>query len=108
VPRIDQPLRHHLLHRIASRLRPLFRVEIMRRIDPPFPIQPKLSRVLRVEVILDLESEPAGEILRPFADQEMMVRLFHHRLGHKRRRPHALEGGYAPRPPFRSVHATRI
>jgi hypothetical protein len=80
----------------------------MLRVDPPFPFQPKFSRMLGVQVVLDFEAEPAREILRAFAHDQMMVRLLHRRLRHERGRPHTFEAGHAAGTPFRAVHATGI
>ena len=80
----------------------------MLRIDPAFPIQPKLSGIFCVQVVLDLKSQPAREVLRAFPDDEMVVRLLHYRFGYQRRCPHALDAGHPAGPAFRSVHATGI
>jgi hypothetical protein len=50
-------------------------------IDATLPLAPEFARVLGVEVVLDVEAHRAGELLRAVADEQMMVRAVHHRLG---------------------------
>src|SRR5688572_5618926 len=108
MPWVYQSLCHHLLQDLATRVRALLRVEVMLGVNPTFPFQPKFSRMLGIQVVLDFEAEAAGEILRPIADKEMMVRLFHHRFGYKGRRAHSFEGADAARTFLWSVHAAGI
>src|SRR5205085_11161156 len=108
VLRVDQTFRYHLEQGAASGLSALLRIEVMLWVDPAFPFQPELARVLGIQVVLDFETEFAREILRAFADNEMMVRLLHDRFRDQRRRADALDASYAAGAPFRSVHATGI
>ena len=50
----------------------------------------------------------AGEVLRPFADEEVVISVVHDELGDLRRRPHALDLGDAARALSGTVHAAGV
>ena len=81
----------HLERRFTSGFSALLRIEIVLRIDAAFPFEPARTRGLGVEIVFNLESQVAREILRAFADQQMMVRQFEDRFRDERWCPHAFE-----------------
>ena len=80
----------------------------MQRVDASLPLEPQRPRLLGVEIVFDLESHAAGEVLRALADQQVVVGRVHHGPRHQRRRPHAFERGHATRALPRAMHAARI
>src|SRR5205823_4015171 len=56
---IDEPRQNELRARAVSRFGALLRVEVMRRVDAPFPLEPQAPRPLGVEVRLDGETHVA-------------------------------------------------
>ena len=62
----------------------------------------------RVEVRQDLEAHVARERLRVLADEQVMVGVLHHRLGHERRRLTPSSAPTRARPLRRAVHARRV
>ena len=75
---------------------------------PPLPLEPQLPRLGRVQVVLDGEAHLAGELLRPVAREQVVVRVVHHGLRHERRRAHALDGRHAAGALLRAVHAAGV
>src|SRR5207237_8613268 len=71
VLRVDQTFRYHLEQGAASGLGALLRIEVMLGIDPSFPFQPQLARMLGIQVVLAFESGFARDILSAFADNQL-------------------------------------
>ena len=74
---------HHVESGLHACLETLLGVEVMLRVDAAFPVQPQLARARRIEIVLDLESQAAGEILGTSPDEKMMIRVVHDCLGDK-------------------------
>ena len=89
-------------------LEPLARVEPVAGVDAAAPLEPQRARLFRVEVVLDLEPELAGEGLGAGPDEEVVVGEFGHRLRHERRCADALERRDAAGPAPGSVHAAGV
>ena len=89
-------------------LRPAVGVEIVLGIRPALPLEPRLARVLGVQIVLDREAERPGEGGRAGADDQVMIGLVHHDLRHLGWRAHALDGRHTAGPPLGAVHAAGI
>jgi hypothetical protein len=105
---IDQAFRHHLPIHLAHGGLALDRIEVMQRIGAAFPLEPEVAGALGVEVLLDLESHPARELLRILPHDQVVVGVVHHLLGHQRGGAHAFDARHGARPFARTVHARRI
>ncbi len=79
----DQTVPEHSETRFVPRLRPTFGIQVMARVDPSLPLEPQRTRPIGVQIVLDLEAHHAGERLRARSDQQMMVGVLHHGLGHQ-------------------------
>ena len=77
-------------------------------VDAPLPFQPQLAGAVGVQVVLDLEAHHAGELLRTRAHQQVVVGVFHDRLGHQRGGAHPLEPRHASGLLLRPVHAAGV
>jgi hypothetical protein len=97
--------REHLERDAVSGFGAFLRIEIVTRICATFPLQPLLARVLSVEIVFDLESHVARKLLRAFADDQMVIGVFHHCFRHERRRPHTFERADGAGAFLRTMHA---
>ena len=79
-------------------------IEVMIGIGAALPIQPEFAGFFRDQVFLDLEAHEAGEILRAFADEQVVVGFSHHFFGDERRSADAFDGGDRAGPLERPVH----
>jgi len=104
----QQPLRIHFQRGFVTGLSAFLWVEIMGRIDSSFPLQPLAPRIVGVEIVFNLEPEPAGELLGAFADDQVMIRLLHHLAGDARRGSDAFDRRDAAGSLSWPVHAARI
>ncbi len=75
--RIDKSLGHHVLLDLAHRRLALDRIEVVQRIRPSLPLQPRRARPLGVQIVLDLHPEALREPLRVMADYQVVVGHVH-------------------------------
>ena len=61
-----------------------------------------------VQISFNLESHVVSKFLGAFADQQVVVGVFHHRLSHQRRRAHAFERAHGASAFLWPMHAGRI
>src|SRR5207249_5001026 len=69
------------------------------------PFEPELTRMVGVQVVLDLETHVSGEVLGTFSYQQMMIGLVHHRPRRQGRRAHAFKSGHSAGSFLWSMHA---
>ena len=65
----NQPVGDHREPGAVARIRVLFGIEVVARVDTTFPFEPEFARFLGVEVILDFHAHVAREALRSGADE---------------------------------------
>src|SRR5262245_50238842 len=76
----------------------------MLRIDAPLPLEPELARCRGVEVVFDLEAEGARELLRAFANDEVVIGQISDCFRNERWCAHALDRRHRTRALARTVH----
>ena len=59
----------------------LFWIKVMIRIGATLPFQPRFARAFCVQIAFNLEAHIAGEYLRFFTDQKVMIGVFQHCFG---------------------------
>src|SRR5690606_13931946 len=105
---VDFPLLHHLLADAKPNPDALLRIEVMRRIGAPLPLEPDSTALLGVEIILDAESHIPRELLRTGTHQQVVIGVLHHLLGDERWRAHLFERCHTAGTLERTVHTARV
>lgn len=80
----------------------------MKWIDTPLPFEPFASRVRRIEVGLNSESQTSRELLSAIPHKKVMIRLEQHFFRYACGRPNAFETGNTASSLPGTVHAARV